>query len=240
MTTVVERPADSGRSGGARRGGSSGFPHLPQVNLLPPEVRSARALRAVKVWLALVVVAALVLIGLAYGYATIEEGAAQSDLDRANADTQDLHTEQRTYADVPVVLGQLQTLEAARILGSSTEVMWEDYVGAVSAVTPPGVTIESIGYGGANPMTSADVADVLVEDSMGVITFAGRAPTTLETAAWMDALDSIPGLSNAWISTEEIDGTDTVSYYKITGRVNVTSAALALRFLAPVAGGEDE
>jgi len=207
-------------------------PALPQVNLLPPEIRSARTLSVVKRWLGIAILLSFTVAALGYGYAVLEERAAHADLDLANATTNDLLAEQARYADVPLVLGQLATIEDARRLGMSTEILWSDYLGAIAVVTPEGVTLESLSYTGASPSVLPTLsANALFGPAAGVITFSGRAPTIPDTAAWMDVLDSIPGLRDAWITVDLIGAGTTQSYYLMTSSVQVDASAYANRFV---------
>lgn len=207
-------------------------PALPQVNLLPPEIRSARTLSVVKRWLGIAILLSFTVAALGYGYAVLEERAAHADLDLANAATNDLLAEQARYADVPLVLGQLATIEDARRLGMSTEILWSDYLGAITAAIPEGVTLETLNYAGASPSVPRTLSgNALFAPAGGVIAFSGRAPTIPDTAAWMDALDAIPGLRDAWITVDQIGGDDSESYYLMTSSVQVDASAYANRFV---------
>ena len=227
MTAVMDRPKP--KSAGPTLIGLS----LPQVNLLPPEVRAKRGLKVLKRWLGVSLLATLVLCVLAYGASVISAAAAQSELVIVQAETARLQTEQQKYAEVPQVLNALASAKAARTLGMSTEVQWKSYLDAIAAVLPAGVSLESITVTGATPMTAAAApSSVLEAASVGQIQFSGRIATMPDTAAWIDALNAVPGFSDAWVSATAITETDKLVYYTVTSTVQVTDAAYAKRFAA--------
>jgi Tfp pilus assembly protein PilN len=227
MTAVMDRPRP--KNAGPTLIGVS----LPQVNLLPPEVRAKRGLKVLKRWLGVSLLATLVLCVLAYGASLVSAAAVQSDLVTVQAETSRLQTEQQKYAEVPQVLNALASAKAARTLGMSTEVQWKSYLDAITAVLPAGVSLESITVTGATPMTAAPApSSVLEKASVGQIRFSGRIDTMPDTAAWIDALNAVPGFSDAWVSATAITQTDKLVYYTVTSTVQVTDAAYAKRFAA--------
>lgn len=227
MTAVMDRPKP--KNAGPTLIGVS----LPQVNLLPPEVRAKRGLKVVKRWLGVSLVATLVLCVLAYGASVVSAAGARADLVTAQKETTRLQNEQKKYAEVPQVLSALAAAKSARTLGMSTEVQWKSYLDAITAVLPANVSIESFAVTGATPILAAtNSTNVLQAASVGQVKFTGRIATLPDTAAWIDALDAIPGFSDAWVSSEAITETDKVVYYTIASTVQVTQSAYAKRFVA--------
>lgn len=211
---------------------AAAVPRLAQVNLLPPEIRARRALTALSRWL--VGGLAVLALALAGGFvaATQQVDAARADLETAQAQTARLTSEQLTYAEVPTVLGQVAGLRQARTQGLATEVPWSPYLGAVLAVLPDGVEVTSVDVTGATPMLAAAPAlDPLQAPSLGRIALTGRSATVPDTASWVDGLNAIPGLSDAWVSSAAL-GSDEAHgpHYVISASVQVTDAALAHRF----------
>ena len=74
-------------------GASIGAPHLPQVNLLPPEVRAARGLVRVKQWLALSLVLVVLLLVAGVGTAFLARQSADSEIVDAQSEATLLRTE---------------------------------------------------------------------------------------------------------------------------------------------------
>ncbi|QTE31488.1 fimbrial assembly protein [Pengzhenrongella sicca] len=209
-------------------------PAYPQVNLLPPEIRAARTLRGVKRNLAISLVLVLAVCATGFGLSAMTASTAAAELATARDDTARLTAEQQTYAEVPQVLSSLGTAKAARQLAMSTEVLWKGYLDAITAVLPTDVRIESYQVTGATAMEAAPVpADPLQGQSVGQITFTGSTPSQPDTAAWLDALDSIPGFADAWFTGATLTASESgESSYAVSVTVQFTDAALANRFTA--------
>ena len=204
---------------------------LPQVNLLPPEVRAARGLKVIRRWLMVgLVVVALALAGV-YVLTLTARGAAEAERAEAQEDTVALQAEQERYAEVPLVLAALTEAELARLIGMSTEVEWSPYFDAITAVLPPGVSLETIAMSGATPvMLPAPPASPLMSPSVGQLQFTGRSLTVPDTAAWMNALESIPGFSDAWVTTTQLTDEAGDVFYSVTSTVQVDQQAYSGRF----------
>ncbi|KQS97209.1 hypothetical protein [Cellulomonas sp. Leaf395] len=225
MTTLLERPKGRPSAGTALSG------TLPQVNLLPPEVRAARGLRATKRWLVVGIVVTVVGCVGAFGLALISGTQAATELAEAQAETTRLQQEQAKYAEVPVVLDALAAATSARTIGMSTDVQWKSYVDAIAAVLPANVSFDSTTVTVATPMSAAPApADPLQLPSVGQIQFTARSSAIPDTSAWIDALNSVPGLGDAWVSSATVGEDETGIYYTVASTVQVTDAAYSHRF----------
>jgi Tfp pilus assembly protein PilN len=224
MTALTDRPRT--------RGGSAFVAGQPQVNLLPPEVRAARGLKTVKRLLVMALVLVVLLCAASWVFARNDKSNAADGLSAAQAKTAQLKTEENKYAEVPQVLGLLASATKARALGTSTEVLWSPYYQAITAVLPAGVSLVTLQVTPITPVTGPPAAgSPLQAPSVGQIQFTGRSKTLPDTAAWIDALNSVPGLGDAWVSTALIQGDSaTASYYNVTAAVQVRQSAFAHRF----------
>ena len=110
----------------------------PQVNLLPPEIRSRRDLGRVKVRLGIGLVVLILALLAAFGYAILAERTASAELQVVQDEVVRLQAEQIRYAEVPLVKGQIASALEGRELAMSTEVLWFDYLRAIQAVGPDG------------------------------------------------------------------------------------------------------
>lgn len=205
---------------------------LPQVNLLPPEVRAARGLSVIKRWLGVSLVATFALCAVAYAGSMVSASMAAKDLTAEQKVTSDLQLEEQKYADVPRVLNALTSVKLAREAGMATEVQWKGYLDAITAVLPEGVSIESFSVSPASTVSAADSTNPLKGATSGEIQFTGRTATVPDLAAWIDSLNSIPGFASAWASSATIATTDSTVYYEVAGSVQYTDAAFARRFSA--------
>lgn len=222
MSTLVERPKARSGAGTAISG------TLPQVNLLPPEVRAARGLRTTKRWLLIGLgVTAVVAVGI-YGLALLDRGAASSELTQAQDRTSTLQAEQSKYAEVPMVLGALGTAQSARQLGMATDIDIKAYTDGITAVLPANVSIEDLSFTVATATTPpAGTVPVGQGPSVGQVSFTGRSSTVPDTAAWVDALNSVPGFANAWVSAVTIGEDETGIFYQVMSSVQLTAGALS-------------
>ncbi len=213
-----------------------GAPALPQVNLLPPEVRVARTVSRVKQWMGVSIVIALLAVAAAYFLAADDLSTAQRERETSQRGTDQLLAEKQNYREVPVVLAALEDAQSARFLGFSAEVLWADYLGAIEAVLSPGMSIDTASVA---VVTTADVEIPFEERAWYTLTFAGRSTTVADIPDWIDGLDALPGLSGARMDVASITGDDAVSYYEVTTSVRVTSGAMASRFIAVLEDAED-
>jgi hypothetical protein len=225
MSTVLERPRTRS-NGGTVLSGS-----LAQVNLLPPEVRAARGLKKTKQWLLISLVVTLLVAVGGWGLALISSVSAATDLVQAQDETTRLQTEQAKYAEVPQVLGALEQTKTSRTVGMSTEVQWKPYLDALSAVLPANVSIDNFQFTGATPVVPPTLpSNPLQDPSVGQILFTVRASVIPDTAAWIDAMNSVPGFSDAFVSSAAVTEDDTGIYYNMSGSVQVTDVAYSHRF----------
>lgn len=233
MTATLERPSQR-PAGGSRKGrqqASIGAPPWPQVNLLPPEVHAARTLGRVKRWLAFILVLAVLAAGGVVALGILAERSAQAELAVQQRTTETLLEEQRQYAEVPVVLSQLEDIRAARELGMSTEVLWRDYLAAIAATAPEGISIETFSGVVPGPAEAPPtVVNPLDVAGIGTLTFSANSRTVPDTAAWIDALAAIPGLKDPWFTTAVFTEGEEGAYYSVSGTVQVDATALAKRF----------
>ena len=203
----------------------------PQVNLLPPEVRAGRKLRHTKRILLLVVAGILLASLLGWVATLLAQNSANAELEIVATDTARLQAQSAKYAEVPQVLGSIASIEAARQAGTSTEILWKPYFDALRAVTPAGVSIDSLTVAAATPTTlAAPPIDPLATVGIGQIQFTAKSLTIPDTSDWLDALDAVPGLGDAWFSTASITEDAGVIYWTLSATVEVNDQALANRF----------
>lgn len=207
-------------------------PATAQVNLLPAEIREARSLGVVKRWLLASVGVTVFAVGTVAGVAQVQTRVAASELSVADAETVQLLAQQGPYAEVTTVRDQLDTLTAARGYALDHEVLWADYLQALLAVTPPGVGISTFDYRGATPIAAAPPStDPLVGTGVGTVAFTALAQDVPNTADWADAIDAVPGLSDARIDVVALDQSPAAALgYRISGTFQVSAAALSHRF----------
>ncbi|WP_129338929.1 PilN domain-containing protein [Cellulomonas endophytica] len=208
-------------------------PRAPQVNLLPDEVRVARTLGVVKRWVLASAAVTAVAIGTVAAVAQLQTHTADADLAQAEADTARLVAQQAPYAELSTVRTALDETLAARRQVLGGEVLWSERLGALVAVTPDGISLTTVDYLGATPVAPVQAStDPLVTTGLGTLTFAGHASGVPDTAAWADALDALPGFSDARIDAVRRDDSGGAGGlpYSVSGSVQVDAEALSHRF----------
>lgn len=213
----------------------------PQVNLLPPEVRSARGLRVVQRWLAIGLVVVLALCVAMYAYVVLERSRAQDELAVEQQRTTDLQLQIAKYAELPQVESALDRAWTAQEMGMATDVLWADRIGAIAALLPGDMKIE--GFVVDQPsVIDPEVAsgNTLRLSPTGAVSLTLRSTVLPDTAALMESLEQVPGFASPWFTTAELAEDDGAVFYRVTLSVFVTQDALSHRFERPQAAGTDE
>jgi len=225
MSAVLDRAR-------VRKTSTTGLPGLPQVNLLPPEVRAARSLSVVKRWLALSLVVVVALVGIAYVAVAMTRAQAVERLADAEARTVMLRTEERKYAEVTPVLAAIDSVTRGQMAATETEILWLPYLDAVTAVMPEDVRVSSFMLTGPSPTEpSVSAPSVLGKPSIGALTFEASSRTLPDTAAMLDALASVPGLQDPWASSISLTEVDGVVQHSVSLSVQLADATLSQRFV---------
>ena len=204
----------------------------PQVNLLPSEVTAGRKLQSIKKLLLAALLVVVLVATLAYAGALWMANSAAADLADVQAETARLQEEKAQYSEVPVVLGAIKEAESARQQGMAGEILWPDYLEALRAVTPPGVSYDSMTVavgtpgqpyaGSANPLAATD--------TIGQVSFTARSTTLPDTASWIDAIQGVKGMSDPWFSSASLTESEGVIYYQVEATVDLLPTALSGRF----------
>ncbi|MGC4174062.1 hypothetical protein [Demequina sp.] len=228
----------------APKTGKYNIPPRPQVNLMPPEVLQGRDTAVLKkrmIW----VIAALILVCIAvYALAFLSRASAEGRHDDALAAADQLTAEKKKYSPVTQVLNSINKTKDSRTFALSTEVNWNAYIYSIQAVLPTGVTVETVNVAGISP--GAELApgqDELTRAGIAVISFTALSETLPDASAWIDALNSVPGLADANLQSSVLQDEDGTELYLVTSTVQVTEEALANRTFPdqePVAEDESE
>lgn len=209
---------------------------LPQVNLLPPEVRSARGLRVIQRWLAISLVVVLAVCAGMVGVAMLNQSNAQAELEQSQQRTAELTAEVATYAEVPQVEAALDRAWNAQVLGMTTDVLWTERIGAIAAVLPVDMKIESFDVVMPSVIDpSLTTENLLRPPPSGTIALVLRSTTLPDSASLMRSLDAVPGFTSAWEESAETaqDDGDSAVYYRVKLSVLVTEDAFSGRFERP-------
>jgi Tfp pilus assembly protein PilN len=226
MTTLVKNPR-------ARRGSSTPMAiGLPQVNLLPPEGRAARGLRATQRLLVVALAAVLAVCVGGFAFGQMQKASANKELAAAQETTRDLQAQQAKYSEVPIVLGALAETVTSIQYGLSTEVQWKKYLDGITSVLPDDASLDSYVVVAPSPLVpAAPPTDPLQDPSVGQINFAVRSATLPDTAALLNALNGISSFGDAWVSNATLASDDNGDYYTVSASVQVHDSAYSGRGL---------
>jgi hypothetical protein len=170
----------------------------PRVDLLPPEVRTAKRVKAVRVRLGFSLVSIIVVVVAGTAAASWQAGQSQAELAAAQARTTELLASQAKYSIVHKVQGELDTTVAARQFGATTEVDWKGYLSEIRAVLPGDVTIDSVGVESASPLVPFSQPTAPLQDArVATLTLGLTSPNLPSVPQWLDAIKSLPGYADA-------------------------------------------
>lgn len=220
------------RATNERKQKSMGATRLPQVNLLPSDISDARSLKRLKGVLAAVLALVLVVIGGATFVASTSVSDAQERVDAENRETTRLQTEQRKYAEVPVILQRYSDTSNALFRASVGEIMWVPVIDAVTATLPKDVEVRKLVVESWTPTEGAPSGtDPAQIGGMARLAFELASETRPQVAALLAGLEDLPGFADARVSSLEAVGAgDAVTYSSIVS-VSLNLGAVSGRFI---------
>lgn len=200
----------------------------PRVDLLPPEVKVGRRAKSVRRRLGALFVAIIVLVGAGSAAASWYAMQSQANLVAAQARTTDLLGQQTTFAEVRQVQASLDTTIAAREFGASTEVDWKVYLGAVRAVLPADVAINTVDVDSTSPLAVyAQPSAPLQAPRVATLQLSLTSPNLPSVPQWLEKIKSLPGYADA--TPGSITRTETGAY-KVDLVMHINSGAYSERF----------
>jgi Tfp pilus assembly protein PilN len=202
----------------------------PRADLLPQEIKNEVRAKAQRRRLFLGAALAVGLVGAVFAFSVFMVVSSAVVLASANERTAVLLTEQTKYAEVRTVETQVATAEAARRIGTSTEIDWEQYLQSVQSTLPDGATTQTLTVASATPLTVFTVpANPLEGSRMAEIVFAVTTPALPDVAVWMDNLAETPGFVDAYPSAIVMND---AGNYSVGMTMHINEGALANRFPA--------
>jgi hypothetical protein len=199
-----------------------------RVDLLPQEIRLARKGAVIRRRLGfLVFIVALVVSG---GTLLVRAQAVQAkaNLSIEQANTQSILLQQRKYGQVQKIQKQVDVIQAAQQVGTSTEINWKNYLIAVQATLPPNVKLDSVTIDSATPFsTYAQASAPLQGERIATLGFTAISSTLPQVPQWLIALATLPGYADA--NPGSVTRTATGSY-SVSITMHINQAAFTNRF----------
>ena len=204
---------------------------LPRVNLLPPEIEQQRRFRHVQAGLGGAVLASVVVAGALFVAANADVGKAQDDLDANKAKTTQLQSNVDQYAEVPLVLGQVDAARAQLGQAMGKEVRWSYVLNDLSLKIPRHVWLDSMIVTSTPPAVAAQAVDQYAAAGVATIAFEGHGYGHNDVAAWLNSLAREKGFTQAYFSDSTVDPLGTNDHaVKFSSTVTVTDDALSNRY----------
>src|SRR3954451_6869771 len=186
-----------------------------RVNLLPPEIEQARALKRTQAGLAVGLAAVVVAVGGVYALQVHDKNAAADELAATRSTTVTLQKEQDKYADVPRTIAAIDAAEEARSTAMANDVEWYRTLNNFALTLPTNVwfTTVNLSLAGAGvPATGTATGSTTTAPptgttpttgtaapatgaGIGVLTVNGAALTHPDVATWLDVVGRQPGMA---------------------------------------------
>ncbi len=199
-----------------------------RVDLLPPEVRQGRKAKVVHRRLGFVVFLILILMVGVTALVRAQAQQAQVDLSIAQANTQSLLLQQRKYIEVRKIQQEVDLIQAAEQVGTSTEINWEQYLTSVQATLPLNVTLDTINIDSATPFASYTQATAPLQGArIATLSFTAKSSTLPQVPTWLNALATLPGYADASPGSVTRDSTGA---YSVNITMHINQAVFTNRF----------
>lgn len=172
---------------------------VPQVNLLPPEVQQARAMRQARRVVVGAIIATVVVAASGVGGAYLYSEGTARNLASAQADSQRLLSTQATFAQVTSVRQKLVQAAAAHRSITAHVVDWEPYFDALSASLPSTLQIRSMAVDSttASAQTGAVQVAAAGPPHVATVTVHVLTPRLSPVQTWLAALPALKGYVDA-------------------------------------------
>lgn len=199
-----------------------------RVDLLPQELRIKRKAAVVRRRLGFLVILVAVLVSGSILLVRAQASQAKVNLFIEQANTQSLLLQQRKYGQVLQIQKQVDTVQAAQQVGTSTEINWKNYLIAVQATLPSNVTLDSVNIDSATPFASyAQASAPLQGERIATLSFTAISSTLPKVPQWLIALATLPGYADA--NPGSVSRTATGSY-SVNITMHINQAAFTNRF----------
>jgi Tfp pilus assembly protein PilN len=210
------------------------------ADLLPMEVFVSRRTQRIGRYATFALVLVTVLLTLWYGLEVIRTTSAETDRDQMLDSVQSLKRQQAKFDQLVKTQAQAKAINAQLAALMSNDMLWSQLTAALLAVAPDDVDISGISATvpavGTDTATTRNLIGPPTVKVLGSLSINGVGPRKDVVALYVDALDTVPGLANSFLT----NATQSERGYEFTVRVDITSAALDNRYkpsASPSAGG---
>lgn len=187
------------------------------ADLTPPELIAARAVRKVRVWVAIALVLVVAVIGAGYQFARMQaaEAADTVAVERAIGDT--LRAQQQQFSGVTSIQGSITAARAQLATLMASDVDVDALLGRIWAALPEGMTIDQLSItipplatssgdtrSGTGALDTSDAAHI------GTATLSGTGQQLADLSTFVDRLRQIDGIFDPYPTSNDVadEGTE--------------------------------
>jgi len=200
----------------------------PRIDFLPLEIKERKKNRRSRRSLIFLVIAVVGACIVGYVFTAGLAVQAQVQLDTERARTQFLLKEQAKYSEARTVATDIDNSKAAALVGSSTEIMWKNYLRELKNVMPSNTTIVSFGIDSQNTLELAPVVTAPLEQPrVATLTFTARTNSLARADQLTVNVKQLPGFADA--TTTTIAAEDDSSYM-VNVIVHINDSVFERRF----------
>jgi Tfp pilus assembly protein PilN len=184
-----------------------GTPTMPRVNLLPPEIAEARALRQLRLAAGGAVVLAVVGVGGLYVNAHSGVAGAQSALTAATAKTGQLTAQQRTLQQQTAIKDTVASAQATLASALAPQILWSHYLQDMSVALAGNYwfTTLTLSSGSAAGTAGAAASPVSDPSAIGAFSAQGKAVSHRDVSTLLASLAKERGLSHPLFTSSAED-----------------------------------
>lgn len=232
MSTVMSHPDQKHDQSDQHTAALSNPLRTPVIaaDLLPMEVFVSRRTRRIGRYAGFALVVVTVLLALWYGMEILRTTAAANDRDATLDSVQGLKRQQAKFNELVRTQAQAKAINAQLTALMSNDMLWAQLTASTIAVAPDDVELSGISANvpaaGADDVKSTNIIGPPSVKIIGTLTINGVGPRKDVIALYVDALDTVPGLANAFL-TSAAEGEDG---FQFAVRVDITTAALDNRY----------
>lgn len=201
----------------------------PRVDLLPPEVKSARRHDAIARRLVLALGVVILVMGSGVAGSTLLALQADSTLAASQAETESLASEQQKYADVRTIQNRIALTQAGQEVGASTDIDWTAFLGKVRATIGGGLALTGITIDSSSPLAAYEQSSVPLQGTrVATVTIDVKAQSLDQVSAWLAQLAELPAVADVAPGSVTLDE----SGYSASAIMHLNEAAFDGRFAA--------
>jgi Tfp pilus assembly protein PilN len=200
------------------------------ADLLPMEVFVSRRTRRIGRYAGFALVMVTVLLALWYGMEILRTTAAEGDRDATLDSVQGIKRQQAKFDELVKTQAQAKAINAQLNALMANDTQWAQLTTSMIAVVPDDVDLTGITASvpavDANDTRAANIIGPPSVKVIGSLTINGVGPRKDVIALYVDALDTVPGLANAFLTSAALgeDG------FQFAIRVDIASTALDNRY----------